>query len=61
MGEVSPKQMRITQAAGEYSIPVATLQRMCQTRKVRASKVGKCWYVTGKAMDDLFKKGENIR
>lgn len=61
MAEASPKQMRISTAAEKYDMKEITLMRMCRTRKVKAAKVGKLWFVTEKAMDDLFQRGQNTR
>lgn len=59
--EVRPKQMRLGRAAEMYDIKEAALQMMCLTKKVKAAKIGRLWYVTEKAMDDLFRRGENVR
>lgn len=55
------KYLRIEEAAAEYGLDRRWLRSACLRKLVRASKVGRQWFVTPEAMDGLFAAGDNLK
>ncbi|MDD5226590.1 MAG: hypothetical protein PHV97_05345 [Candidatus Omnitrophica bacterium] len=53
------KWLRIDEAAAIYSLEVRWLRQACLLGKVRASKVGRVWFITPGEMDLIFDRGAN--
>jgi hypothetical protein len=55
MGEIKRETMALETAVELYDVKLSTLRLMCLRKTVKATKVGKYWYVTPAAMDKVFK------
>lgn len=54
------KYLALEEVAKIYPIEVRKLRRMCRLNEVRASKVGRCWFIAPDDMERVFRKGVNI-
>jgi hypothetical protein len=53
------KYYNLKEASSMYGLKERTLRQMCLTKKVKASKVGKVWYIAPQDMDGIFEAGRN--
>jgi excisionase family DNA binding protein len=58
---MNKKLLSIKDVAEQYSIKLRTLRDMCLTGRLRASKIGKGWYVRPEHIDKLIEEGCNVR
>jgi hypothetical protein len=54
---VEKKYLRLEDVAEQYSLEVRHLRIMCRRREVRASKVGRKWFVAPGDIDRVFREG----
>lgn len=53
------KFLRLEEAAAQFSLDVRWLRNACLLKRVRASKVGRQWFIAPEEMDRLFAAGDN--
>jgi hypothetical protein len=51
------KALKLETAAAQYDFEVSTLRTACLLGRVKATKIGKCWYVRPEEMERLISEG----